>query len=142
MKIRQSSARWDGTLREGNGSIRIGERGIETPYTFDSRFEDGTGTNPEELLAAAHAGCFSMALSAGLDRAGFPPEWVKTVARLQFDKLEEGWRVIAIELNTEAKVPNIEAAAFLEIAEAAKVGCPVSNALQTIEINLKANLVS
>jgi osmotically inducible protein OsmC len=122
--------------------MKLSSGAFEGAYSFSSRFEEGTGTNPEELIAAAHAGCFSMALSAGLERAGFTPIRVTTTARARFEKLEAGFRITQIELTTEAEVPGIDAAVFQEQAEAAKKGCPVSNALNpSIEIVLNARLV-
>ena len=141
MAIRKARARWEGNLREGMGRMQLGQHGLESPYSFGSRFEDGSGTNPEELLGAAHAGCFSMALSAGIGRAGFTLDWVETDANVHFDKLEEGWRVTKIELLTEAKIPGISEAQFAELAQASKEDCPISKALEAVEITLDAKLV-
>ena len=132
---------WDGTLREGQGTVKFGKgTAFVGSYSFASRFEDGSGTNPEELLGAAHAGCFSMALSGGLTKAGFPPSRVHTVANVQIEKVGEGFKITHIELETEAEVPGIDEKTFQEQAEAAKKGCPVSKALAGPEIRLKARL--
>jgi osmotically inducible protein OsmC len=142
MAIRKASARWDGNLREGKGLVKLGDAGLETAYSFHSRFEDGVGTNPEELLGAAHAGCFSMAFSADLGRAGYDPEWIQTDAEVHFQKLEQGWRVTKITLHTEAKVPGLDENEFQEIAQASKIGCPISNALGSVDVSLEAKLIA
>ncbi len=142
MPVRQAEATWDGTLREGQGTVKFGKgTAFVGAYSFASRFEEGSGTNPEELLGAAHAGCFSMALSGGLTKAGFPPNRVHTVANVHVDKVGEGFKITRIELETEAEVPGIDEKIFLEQAEAAKKGCPVSQALTGVEISLNARLV-
>jgi lipoyl-dependent peroxiredoxin len=141
MPVRQVDAVWEGSLREGKGTMKL-PGGYEGPYTFVSRFEQGAGTNPEELLGAAHAGCFSMAFSGQLVRAGFTPERIYTTAKVHIEKVGEGFKITKIELNTEAKVPGIDNATFQEKAEAAKQGCPVSQALAGVsEIILTARLV-
>ena len=140
MAVRTSEAEWRGNLREGTGRIKLGSGAFEGSYSFPSRFEEGKGTNPEELLGAAHAGCYSMALSAGLSKAGHPPTRVHTVARVHLEKVGEGFGITRIELECEAEVPGIGAAAFQEQAEGAKKGCPVSKALAATEITLKAAL--
>jgi osmotically inducible protein OsmC len=122
--------------------MKLGTGAFEGPFSFKSRMEEGTGTNPEELLGAAHAGCFSMAFSATLEKAGFPPQRVHTKAGVRFDKVEGGFAITGIELTTEAEVPGIDQAKFQELAEAAKKGCPVSKALAGTNITLKATLVS
>ena len=122
--------------------MRFGGGAFEGRYSFASRFEDGDGTNPEELIAAAHAGCFSMALSAGLGRAGYTPTSVSTRASVHIERGDSGFRISRIDLDTEADVPGIDQAAFQEQAEAAKQGCPVSQALAGPEITLTARLVS
>ncbi|MGH9889228.1 MAG: OsmC family protein [bacterium] len=121
--------------------MALGSGALAVPYSFASRFEDGKGTNPEELIAAAHAGCFSMAFSAALGKGGFTPQQVKTTATLQILKGADGFGITTIELDTEAKVPGIDEAKFQEIAEGAKKGCPVSKALAGVDIKLKARLV-
>jgi lipoyl-dependent peroxiredoxin len=141
MPVRTSEAEWRGNLREGKGRVKLGSGAFEGSYSFPSRFEEGKGTNPEELLGAAHAGCYSMALSAGLSKAGHPPTRVHTVARVHLEKVGEGFGITRIELECEAEVPGIGAAAFQEQAEGAKKGCPVSKALAATEITLKAKLL-
>lgn len=141
MAVRNASAVWSGGLQDGAGTVRLGSGAFEGRYSFSSRFEEGTGTNPEELIGAAHAGCFSMALAAGLGRAGFAPKRVATSARVHLTKGEAGFSISRIELACEAEVPGIDDAAFQEQAQAAKAGCPVSRALAAIEIRLEAKLV-
>jgi osmotically inducible protein OsmC len=142
MPVRTAEAQWNGNLREGNGTMKLGSGAYDGSYSFSSRFEEGTGSNPEELIAAAHAGCFSMALSAGLARAGFTPTSVHTTARVHIEQVEGGFGITRIELNTEASVPGIDDAKFQEQAAAAKAGCPVSKALAAVpEITLNAKLV-
>lgn len=141
MAVRNASAVWSGGLQDGAGTVRLGSGAFEGRYSFSSRFEEGTGTNPEELIGAAHAGCFSMALAAGLGRAGFAPKRVATSARVHLTKGEAGFSISRIELACEAEVPGIDDAAFQEQALAAKAGCPVSRALAAIEIRLEAKLV-
>ena len=138
MATRTSSAEWKGTLKEGAGTMKLASGAYEGPFTFASRFESGKGTNPEELIGAAHAGCFSMFLSALLTQAGFTPTRIRTTASVH---LGEGPTINLIELNTEAEVPNLTEAAFLEHAEAAKKNCPVSKALAGPEIKLQAKLL-
>jgi len=140
--MRTAEAEWNGNLFEGSGRMRLGTGAYEGPFSFKSRMEDGAGTNPEELIAAAHAGCFSMALSAQLSNAGHPPKSVRTKANVHFDKVEGGFAITSIDLHTEADVPGIDAARFQELAEGAKKGCPVSKALAATKINLDAKLVS
>jgi osmotically inducible protein OsmC len=142
MPIRKAEAIWEGTLQEGQGRMSFGSGSFEGSYSFPSRFEEGEGTNPEELLGAAHAGCFSMALSAALGRAGFSPESIQTVAEVHLEKLEEGFTVVRIDLNTKAVVPDMDQTQFLDIAEGAKKNCPISRALAVPVINLKATLLS
>ena len=142
MPARKSTARWSGDLKSGNGTMKMQSGAYEGQYSFSSRFEEGTGTNPEELIAAAHAGCFSMALSAGLSKAGFVPDHVDTEATVHIEKQGEGFGITRIVLRTDAKVPNIDEATFLEQAEGAKKNCPVSQALNSVKIELEAKLVS
>jgi osmotically inducible protein OsmC len=142
MPVRNAKAIWEGTLREGKGRVGLGSGAFEGSYSFHSRFEEAEGTNPEELLGAAHAGCFSMAFSAALERAGFVPEKIQTLADVYFEKLEEGFTIVRIELSTEAAVPDIDETQFLEIAEGAKNNCPISRALAVPEINVNASLLS
>ena len=140
MPTRTADARWEGSLKDGKGTMRLGGGAYEGPYSFSSRFEDGTGTNPEELIAAAHAGCFSMALSAALGRAGHDPESVSTTARLELDKGDSGFSITRITLVTNAVVPGIDEAKFQEVAADAKANCPVSRALAGVDIALEATL--
>jgi lipoyl-dependent peroxiredoxin len=142
MPTRTANARWNGSLQEGEGTMRMASGSYEGPYSFQSRFEEGDGTNPEELIAAAHAGCFSMALSAELGRAGHDPQSVETAATVHLDKQEEGFAIKRIELSTRARVPGISEDEFQQVAEGAKKGCPVSQALAAVEsIELDAQLV-
>ena len=138
MAIRTSSAQWKGSLKDGAGTMKLGSGAYEGPFTFASRFETGPGTNPEELLGAAHAGCFSMFLSALLTTAGFTPRSIYTTATVHLDA---GPKITLIELNTEADVPNLSEDAFMGYAETAKKDCPVSKALTGPEVKLKAKLV-
>ena len=141
MPIRNAEAEWKGNLIEGQGRLKLGTGAYEGAYTFKSRMENGPGTNPEELIAAAHAGCYSMALSAGLAKAGHNPRRVHTTAAVHFDKVAEGFAITSIDLTAEAEVPGIDNAKFQEFAEGAKKGCPVSKALAGTTINLKATLL-
>lgn len=141
MAVRTASARWQGGLPDGSGTMKLGGGAFEGQYSAASRFEEGAGTNPEELIAAAHAGCFSMALTAALGRGGFSPQSVETTAKVQLLKRDEGFRITRIDLETVADVPGIDNAKFQEIAEGAKSGCPVSVALGGVpEIALSARL--
>jgi lipoyl-dependent peroxiredoxin len=142
MPERSSQAVWDGDLQSGRGTMKIGGGAWEGPYSFKSRFEDGAGTNPEELIAAAHAGCYSMALSAALTKAGNPPKRVETKAKVDLRKEADGFRIAKIHLTTSASVNGIENAKFQEIAEQAKKNCPVSKVLSGAEISLDAKLAS
>jgi osmotically inducible protein OsmC len=121
--------------------VALGSGAYEGPYTFRSRFEDGDGTNPEELIAAAHAGCYSMALSHMLAEAGHHPEEVRTTAKVHLEKVGDGFGITAIDLQTEARIPDIDDATFQKHADDAKTGCPVSKALASVEIRLQAKLV-
>jgi osmotically inducible protein OsmC len=141
MPTRTANAEWRGDLKTGAGHMRLGSGAFEGAYDFRSRMGDGAGTNPEELIGAAHAGCFSMALSAQLGGAGFTPDEIRTAARVHFGQVEGGFAIQKIELDTEAKVPGIDEAAFQQQAEAAKANCPVSKALAGVEISLTAKLV-
>lgn len=141
MPKRTASAVWEGTLREGNGRVKLGSGAFEGQYSFGSRFEEGTGTNPEELIGAAHAGCFSMALAAGLTKAGHKPTRISTDANVSLEKVGEGFKITTIELTTEGEVSGIDEATFLEFAETAKKNCPVSQALAGTEITLNAKLL-
>ena len=142
MAVRSAEAMWTSGLKDGRGTMKLGSGAYEGAYSFASRFEEGTGTNPEELLGAAHAGCFSMALSAGLERAGHKPKSVRTKARVHLEKVGDGFQITKIALQTEADVPGIDPATFREQAEAAKKGCPVSRALTGVQIELDAKLTA
>ena len=142
MPVRKAEAVWEGNLKEGKGIMKFGSGAYEGAYSFASRFGDGKGTNPEELIGAAHAGCFSMALSLFLETAGFTPERIRTTAKVHIDKVGEGFKSTAIDLETEVRVPGIDEKEFLKQAEATKKGCPVSQALAGVEISLKATLLS
>jgi lipoyl-dependent peroxiredoxin len=141
MAVRTAKAVWNGDLQKGNGTMALGSGAFEGQYSFSSRFEEGTGTNPEELIGAAHAGCFSMALAATLGRNGFNPNRVQTEARVHLIKNDAGFTISAIDLVTEAEIPGIEHDKFQELAETAKQTCPVSRALTGVEIKLNAKLV-
>lgn len=138
MLTRTADAVWEGNLKDGKGTMNVGSGAFDGPYTFASRFENGKGTNPEELLGAAHAGCFSMALSLGLVKAGFAPQRINTRATVHLDT--ENLRISAIDLDTKAQVPGINEEDFLEQAELAKNNCIVSQALKGTEIRLQATL--
>jgi lipoyl-dependent peroxiredoxin len=141
MPARTANARWEGGLKDGKGNMRLGGGAFEGQYSFSSRFEEGVGTNPEELIAAAHAGCFSMALSAGLEKGGHNPNSVETEARVHLSPKDGGgFRISRIDLITTADVPGIDKDAFQQAAQAAKEGCPVSGALSAVEITLDATL--
>ena len=142
MAVRSAEAVWEGTLQEGAGQMKMASGAYEGQYSFSSRFEEGAGTNPEELIAAAHAGCFSMALSAGLGRAGYDPQRVETTANVHLTRGESGFRITKIHLETQAQVPGIDQETFQEHAEQAKEGCPVSQALGGVdEITVDARLI-
>jgi osmotically inducible protein OsmC len=141
MAVRHAEAVWEGTLREGKGTMRLGAGGFEGAYSFASRFEEGTGTNPEELIGSALAGCFSMALSADLGLAGYSAERIETKARVTLERVNDQPTITKIHLETEAQVPGVDEQTFLETADGAKKGCPVSRALQAVEITLDARLV-
>ncbi len=141
MATRTGEAVWEGNLREGKGRVKLGSGAYEGAYSFRSRFEEGPGTNPEELIGAAHAGCFSMALSAGLTKAGFTARRIHTTAKVHLEQVGEGFKIARIQLDTEAEVPKLDRQAFLQHAEAAKKNCPVSVALAGVDILLNARLV-
>jgi lipoyl-dependent peroxiredoxin len=143
MATRNGSAEWNGDLKDGSGRLTVGESAWTGNYSFSSRFEDGEGTNPEELLAAAHAACFSMALSNMLAQHEHPPRSVRTTARVHLRNVDGAPTIAQIELETEGDVPGIDEDHFREHAEEAKAGCPVSRALADVkEITLSARLVS
>ena len=137
---RSASAQWQGDLKSGSGNISIDSGTLShVPYSFHSRFEEGKGTNPEELLAAAHAGCFTMALSAQLGTMNFTPQSLRTTATLSLEKLDAGWTISKIHLDVAARIPNITPAAFESAASSAKANCPVSRVLKA-EITMTASL--
>jgi osmotically inducible protein OsmC len=140
MPLRSAHAEWEGNLKDGKGKMKLGSGAFEGSYSFQSRFEEGNGTNPEELIGAAHAGCFSMALAHGLSQAGYKPSKIETGAKVRFERVGEGFRITSIDLDTVARVPGIEARIFMEQAELAKKNCPVSQALTGVEIRLQARL--
>lgn len=142
MPERKAEARWEGNLRQGQGIMRLGSGAFEGPFSFGTRFGDTPGTNPEELIGAAHAGCFSMALAAGLEKDGYDPKQIRTDARVQIDKVGEGFKITRIALKTEARVAGIDEKTFQRYAEATKKNCPVSQALAGTEIVLQAKLLS
>ena len=141
MPKRNAKAVWNGSIKGGSGTMSLGSGAFEGSYSFGSRFEEGAGTNPEELIGAAHAGCFSMALSGGLGRAGHDPKRITTKATVHIEKAGDGFEITRIELDCEAEVPGISEEAFREQAEGAKKNCPVSKALRAVEISLDARLV-
>lgn len=140
MPTRSGEATWNGNLPDGNGTMSVESGAYEGAYSFRSRFEDGDGSNPDELIAAAHAGCFSMALANVLDDAGYDPESVHTNADVTLRTLEDGPAITTVHLTAEATVPNIDEETLQEHAEAAKSDCPVSKALAGVEITLDASL--
>jgi osmotically inducible protein OsmC len=139
MRTSTARAEWNGLVKSGKGEMILSDKAF--PFSFNSRMEGGPGSTPEELLAAALAGCYSMAISGALERGGFPPEQVKSNAKTNFDNIEGAWTVVSIDLDVQAKVPNIDDAKFQEIANATKSACPVSRALAAVKINLSAKLV-
>ncbi|HWM94298.1 MAG TPA: OsmC family protein [Thermoanaerobaculia bacterium] len=141
MPVRKANAVWEGDIKGGSGKVALGSGAFEGRYSFGSRFEEAGGTNPEELIGAAHAGCFSMALSGGLGRGGHTPKRIATSAKVHIEKVGEGFSITRIELDTEAEVPGIDDATFQDFANKAKEGCPVSRALAGTEITLNAKLV-
>jgi osmotically inducible protein OsmC len=142
MPTRTATAQWQGGLKGGTGSFK-GQTGLGGSYSFGSRFQDAAGSNPEELLAAAEAACFSMALSGGLEKEGFPPTSVETSAACTVEKVGEGFKITTMKLTTKATVPGIDDAKFQSIAQATKEGCPVSSALKgNVQIDLTATLTS
>lgn len=142
MAVRSAEAVWKGSLKEGTGSMKMASGAYEGAYSFSSRFEEGEGTNPEELIAAAHAGCYSMALSGELGRAGYTPDEVHTTAKVHLTKGDSGFSISRVHLVTEARVPGIDNETFQQQAENAKKGCPVSRALGAVEeITLEATLL-
>jgi osmotically inducible protein OsmC len=143
MSVRSANALWNGTLQEGKGNIKLGSGSFEGQYSFSSRFEEGTGTNPEELIAAAHAGCISMQISATLGRKGFPATSVDTTAKVTMRRVDDVPTITAIELTTVAVVPDVDEATFQEVVADSKANCIISRALAAIpEITITATLKS
>ena len=143
MLIRKAEARWKGNLGEGSGRLTVGSGAVDVPYSLKSRLNDGqSATNPEELLGAAHAGCFTMALTAQLSGAGFEPAAIHTRAKVAFEKIASGFAITGIDLETSADVPGIDEATFQAFVADAKKNCPVSKALAAIEIRVRATLGS
>lgn len=143
MPTRKAEAEWKGNLAEGEGKLKVGSGAFEGPYSFKSRFEEGeAATNPEELIGAAHAGCFTMALIAALSRAGIKPTRIHTEAKVKLEKVGEAFAITQIDLETEAEVPGVDDAAFQNYASGAKQNCPVSKALAGTEIHLNAKLLN
>jgi osmotically inducible protein OsmC len=140
MPTRSAHAEWNGAIDSGSGRMQFG--GYEGPYSFRSRMQNGEGTNPEELIGAAHAGCFSMALSVVLGDQGHTADSITTDAKVKFEQQGEGWAITGIELTTVGKVPGMDEDAFVKAAEAAKENCPVSVALKAVDITLNASLAS
>jgi lipoyl-dependent peroxiredoxin len=141
MVSRQSSAVWEGNLKQGRGKMKLASGAYEGPYTFLSRFEQGQGTNPEELIGAAHAGCFSMKFAGDLSQKGYVPKSIKTTAAVTLDIVAGAAQITGIKLQTEVDLPGIDEKLFLEIAENAKATCPVSKALAATPITLEAKLL-
>ena len=141
MPVRKAEAEWRGGLKDGKGTMKVESGAFSGPYSFGTRFENAKGTNPEELIGAAHAGCFSMALSAALEKAGHKPNRVHTTASVKLDKVGEGFGITNIDLVCEAEVPGIDEASFRQQAEGAKANCPVSKALAGTKISLNAKLL-
>jgi osmotically inducible protein OsmC len=141
MASRTSEAEWRGDLKTGKGDIKLGSGAFSGSYSFRSRFEDGKDTNPEELIAAAHASCFSMALANALSAAGHPPTKIHTTANVHFGPVPGGFAISRIDLVTEGSIPGMDAATFQKTAEEAKQNCPVSKALKAVEITLSAKFV-
>ena len=141
MAVANAEAVWEGDLKSGKGNMKLGSGAFNGAYSFRTRFEGAPGTNPEELIGAAEAGCFSMAFSAGLGKAGITPKRIHTTAQVHLEKVGEGFKITRIQLRMEAEIPGIDEATFREQAEAAKKGCPVSQALAGTQIELDAKLV-
>ena len=138
--IRKASAVWKGSLKEGKGEVSTGSGALkDLQYSFSTRFENGVGTNPEELVGAAHAGCFSMALSGQLGGMGMTAESIQTAATVTMEKLDAGWTVTAVHLDVTAKIPGADAGAFQKAAQNAKAGCPISRLLNA-KITMEAKL--
>lgn len=142
MPTRKAHAVWNGTLKDGHGELDVQSGAFKVPYSFRTRFEEEPGTNPEELIGAAHAGCFSQAFSMLLEEAGHKAESIETDAQVRIDPVDGGFKITQVHLNTRGRVPGCDAATFQEVAEKAKGGCPVSQALAGVEISMEAELLS
>jgi osmotically inducible protein OsmC len=140
MPTRKAHARWEGTIKDGKGTVDFGNGAFKAPYSFGSRFADAAGTNPEELLGAAHAGCFAMALSLILGEAGFTPDYIDATAHVTIDRQDGGFKITKSHIVCEGAGQNLDQATFAKHAEAAKADCPVSQALAGTEITLEATL--
>jgi osmotically inducible protein OsmC len=142
MPTRTAEAEWKGNLAEGSGSLKVGSGAFAGPYSFKSRFEEGeSATNPEELLGAAHAGCFTMALTAQLSREKMAPTRIHTEAKVKLEKIGDAFSITRIDLETEAEIPGIDDATFQKYAQGAKQNCPLSKALAATDIYLTAKLL-
>ena len=143
MSVRNATSIWEGNLQKGNGSMRLGSGACEVPYSFSTRFEEEPGTNPEELIGAAHSGCFSMFLSAVLSKEGFPPNKIETSAQVHLEQVDGAPWITKIHLICRADVPGVDEATFMEQVQVSKTGCPVSKALAGVkEITVDAQLVN
>ena len=142
MTTRNAHARWEGSIQEGKGQVDFGSGAFKAAYSFASRFEDGKGTNPEELLGAAHASCFAMALSLALGKSGFKPDYIDATAQVTVSPQDGGFKITRSHIVCEARVPGIDQTTFAQHAEAAKAGCPVSQALAGTEISLEVRLAA
>ncbi len=140
MPVRTAEAVWHGSSTDGHGHMQFGEGAVKLDYSAGSRFEESPGSNPEEVLGAAHAGCFSQSLATRLTKAGFPPDEIHTTAQVHLEKTEAGWTITRIHLATEVHAPGVEESSFLELADNAKQNCPISRALGNVEISLDARL--
>jgi len=142
MSVRHAQSVWNGNLKDGNGVMKLGSGELEAPFSFSTRFEEEPGTNPEELIGAAHSGCFSMFLSAVLTKAGFAPNKIETKAQVTLDQVDGAPWITKIHLICRADVPGVDEATFAEQVQVSKVGCPVSKALASVkEITVDAQLV-
>lgn len=139
---RKAAAVWEGGLTDGRGKVKVGEHELERPISIGSRFDAGSGTNPEELVGAAHAGCFSMALAKQLSDSGHKPKTIRTAAEVHLEEFQHGYSISRVKLETQAQVSGISEDEFKRLAEDAKIGCPVSKALRGALIDLKAELVA
>jgi osmotically inducible protein OsmC len=140
MAIRLATARWNGSLKEGSGTFTVQSGAVEGAYTWGARFGDDPGTNPEELVGAAHAACYSMALSSNLGKAGYTPERIDTTARVHFEQGDAGFSIVRIELTTAASVPGVTDEEFQQVARTTKDTCPISRALASVPVDVNATL--